>query len=800
MPKQKQKNKQTRPSFVQRILNKQPILGYIALTLGLMGVLLMMEKGTEFYRASILQIPQFDGTVMPVESVPNWSTTGGYNTQKYHEYSKSEMIPLPEYNADELEEKCEQDVESYKNACITYSAVYMGNYKMDHKEYAGSHLAVDIRMPEGTPVYAVANGAVTIAERKNTGFGKYVVIKHPNAPLADGGTDTLYSAYAHLSQVSAEVGEVVTRGDIIGYSGNTGTSTTPHLHFQIDRSSAPWHPWWPFTTAQVYNAGFSFFEGINQGIGQEEAIKNTINPMPWVQKFRTKSAPIRVNSSGEEESPPELEKILVKLDPEEIQVGESTTLFLTVLDTDKKIFDAYTGANLQITASNKNVQMTQPRFTDGKAESIITPYETGTIGISVVDGNRANTVQLEVTQKEAEDIAPPDDTTRPDVNIPKSVEDPNAIASVSIESEEQFVLAGDNTKISVTILDKNGNVIRDPNFTDDLEVVLKGFGTIEPTTLKARYFTNGIARLNFFADEVPGRAEIFLEKFPNTKGAIDVVAKAEGVTGFEFEHDGGFQVGKREMVTIKTMDSNGNITPKSFPGTATLSIESGKAKLITETLTADDFTDGKAEAELIPLSKDPIIVHAKSGVLVGKSDRIREGEKEEIFSDIAPDHPNAKAIEYLKDKNILSGNPDGSFRPQGTINRAEFAKVILLALNIKPEPATGERFSDVPQDAWFATYAETAAKNGLIKGYPDGSFGPANTINRAELFTMLSRAAEQNEANGSAFADVPEGSWFAAAAEFAGENELLDFGSRFYPAQVMTRAEVAESVSRFLNL
>lgn len=801
MSKQKQKKQSHSLSFVQSFLDERPIVGYIALTLGLMGVLLMMEKGADFYRASILQIPQFDGTVMPVKSVPDWLQTGGQNFRKYHEYSSSELIALPDYDANTLEKKCADNVESYKNACITYSTVYMGNYKMDHKEFGGSHLAVDIRMPEGTPVYAVANGAVTTAVRKNTGFGKYIVIKHSGAPLVEGGSDTLYSAYAHLSDIAVEEGEVITRGELIGYSGNTGTSTTPHLHFQIDRSSAPWHPWWPFTTAQVYNAGFSFFEGINEGVGQAEAIANTINPMPWVQKFRTDApAIITTNNTDDKTAKPELGKIVLKIDPKEVEAGKSATLFITVLDEENKIFTQYTGADLKITPSSENVQVTQPRFVDGKAEATITPYETGTVGITVRDGDRANTEKLEVTENTEDVVGAIPDETDIDVSIPETVEDPDAIASVKIEAEEAFVLTGDKTKLVITAFDKNGEIIDSPDFTDDLDVSLKGFGSVEPEKLKARYFTDGMAKVNFYADDTVGRAEIFLEKYPTSKVSVDVIAKAEGVTEFTIEHDGGFEIGKREIITVKTLDTNGNLTPKSFPGTAKITIESGKAKLLTKELSATNFFDGQAQAELIPLSDDPIIIKVKSGVLVGTSSRIREGEKEPLFSDIGKNHPNAKAIKYLKEKDILSGNPDGTFKPEGTINRAEFAKIILLALNINPEPETGNVFSDVPKDSWFATYAETAAKNGLIKGYPDGSFGPANTINRAELFTMLSRATEQNEVNGGGFTDVPEGSWFAAAAEFAGENNLLDFGHNFLPAQTMTRAEVAESVSRFLRL
>jgi murein DD-endopeptidase MepM/ murein hydrolase activator NlpD len=63
------------------------------------------------------------------------------------------------------------------------------------------------------------------------GYGKYIVIEHPN------GTQTLYG---HLSQVLVNVGDSVSKGDNIAKSGNTGRSTGPHLHFEVRGGDNPW--------------------------------------------------------------------------------------------------------------------------------------------------------------------------------------------------------------------------------------------------------------------------------------------------------------------------------------------------------------------------------------------------------------------------------------------------------------------------------------------------------------------------------------------------------------------------------
>jgi len=86
--------------------------------------------------------------------------------------------------------------------------------------------AVDIGTPVGTTIYAAASGNVIVSKDSgwNGGYGNYVVISHPN------GTQTLY---AHLTSTIVVAGQHVVQGQVIGYSGSTGDSTGPHLHFEV---------------------------------------------------------------------------------------------------------------------------------------------------------------------------------------------------------------------------------------------------------------------------------------------------------------------------------------------------------------------------------------------------------------------------------------------------------------------------------------------------------------------------------------------------------------------------------------
>ena len=92
--------------------------------------------------------------------------------------------------------------------------------------------AVDLAVAYGTPIVASASGRVIIARNSgwNGGYGKYVVIEHPN------GTQTLY---AHASGVIVKRGQKVVQGQVIGYIGSTGRSTGPHVHFEVRGAKNP---------------------------------------------------------------------------------------------------------------------------------------------------------------------------------------------------------------------------------------------------------------------------------------------------------------------------------------------------------------------------------------------------------------------------------------------------------------------------------------------------------------------------------------------------------------------------------
>ena len=95
------------------------------------------------------------------------------------------------------------------------------------------HAGLDFTAPQGTPIYASANGVVRVAAHLGTGYGNHVVINHGY------GYETLYG---HMFRVKAKPGQRVKRGEIIGYVGSTGKSTGPHCHYEVHKNGRPLDP------------------------------------------------------------------------------------------------------------------------------------------------------------------------------------------------------------------------------------------------------------------------------------------------------------------------------------------------------------------------------------------------------------------------------------------------------------------------------------------------------------------------------------------------------------------------------
>jgi murein DD-endopeptidase MepM/ murein hydrolase activator NlpD len=95
------------------------------------------------------------------------------------------------------------------------------------------HTGMDFTASIGTEIYATGNGVVSKLEKDGRGYGNNIIINHGY------GYETLYG---HMSRFNVRLGQKVNRGDLIGFVGNTGSSTGPHLHYEVRKNGNPVNP------------------------------------------------------------------------------------------------------------------------------------------------------------------------------------------------------------------------------------------------------------------------------------------------------------------------------------------------------------------------------------------------------------------------------------------------------------------------------------------------------------------------------------------------------------------------------
>lgn len=245
------------------------------------------QHGWYLFMASVLgksddSLIVYTGTVSPMEKVPDytrWTSYGGNSDDHlFRQVPQDLLIDLPEYDQSE---QIRTRNSSYSS--VFYSVGHMGSYATG-AENSGSHPGVDIRVPIGTPVRSVANGIVEKI-KNGGGFGLVVIIRHPNVPDPErpSRTTTLYSSYAHLQSSMVTEGMVVQKGEHIAYSGDSGYASGPHLHFQMDKESAPFHPYWPFTDSEAKRARLSISQAVDTGLHSNRLKQFTVHPMLYVQ-------------------------------------------------------------------------------------------------------------------------------------------------------------------------------------------------------------------------------------------------------------------------------------------------------------------------------------------------------------------------------------------------------------------------------------------------------------------------------------------------------------------------------------
>ena len=146
----------------------------------------------------------------------------------------------------------------------------------------------------------------------------------------------------------------------------------------------------------------------------------------------------------------------------------------------------------------------------------------------------------------------------------------------------------------------------------------------------------------------------------------------------------------------------------------------------------------------------------------------------------------------------IQGYPDGTFRPEGSLSRAE-AATIFYRLLLDTSVNANVSFTDVAAGKWYEAAVKTLAGKGVITGYPDGTFKPTKSVTRAEFCAMASRFFALKE-GAVKFTDVPATFWgYKYIASAVANGWLTDSETAYHPNGAITRAEVVTIVNRMLG-
>lgn len=170
------------------------------------------------------------------------------------------------------------------------------------------------------------------------------------------------------------------------------------------------------------------------------------------------------------------------------------------------------------------------------------------------------------------------------------------------------------------------------------------------------------------------------------------------------------------------------------------------------------------------------------------------------YVDLTSSHWAYKQVMYLADAGIIGGYPDGTFQPNRNTTRAEAARMLATALDLNVVDTTSI-FKDVPTSHWANDYIVAAAKAGIFKGNPDGTFNPNGQLTRAEMAILLSTAYDLNAKSPAHFSDVKASHWANEAIASMYENNLtVGYPDGTYrPSNSTTRAEFSMFLAKALN-
>lgn len=168
------------------------------------------------------------------------------------------------------------------------------------------------------------------------------------------------------------------------------------------------------------------------------------------------------------------------------------------------------------------------------------------------------------------------------------------------------------------------------------------------------------------------------------------------------------------------------------------------------------------------------------------------------FTDVDSSNSKLVYINYLAEKGVISGFPDGSFKPLEGLTRAEAATVIVKAKNLPLGEEEASLFNDVDDSHWASAYIATAQEAGFLNGFPDNTYRPEQYLTRAEAVSLLLKLSDEvyPEPLILNLNDVEETHWAIDAINNSLVSGMIIIeGSNFFPDDSITREDLAQALA-----
>ncbi len=175
------------------------------------------------------------------------------------------------------------------------------------------------------------------------------------------------------------------------------------------------------------------------------------------------------------------------------------------------------------------------------------------------------------------------------------------------------------------------------------------------------------------------------------------------------------------------------------------------------------------------------------------------------FTDVNDTDWFSGAVKYVTEKGLFNGTGNGTFSPQGGMNRAMLVTV-LWRLEGSPDAAGGASFNDVPSGMWYTTAVKWASENGIVNGVTADSFAPSSYVTREQIAAMLYRYAQYKGTDVSstetlaAYSDAADiSTWAQPAVKWAVAHGVISgmTDGTIRPQNTATRAQVATMLMRY---